>query len=441
MFERFRSAISRRVAQSSTSTPAPQGLGSMGGLSFFSFGQIELSTTAVACTNVIANSIAILPLNLYFKNPSTGARQKAGWHPLYALLRRRPNPAESPVVFFEKLLRHIVQKGNAYIFKARGADGSVLALSLLSPEYVVEDYTYWPVVHYRYGGRDYTDDDILHIPSLITNDYGHGTAVVDLAKAAVVLGIQLDRASLASFGNGIDSRLTFSISDALKDTPANDTDTAQKVARAYSDYIARNYSGPDNAGKPLIQIPGMSEPKKLDGTSNKEAELLESRKWQELEICKAFGVPPWLINGTYDVKYGGLEQGMTIFLNFCLMPYLRHIEQRFNTLLSPYEQEAYYFEFDFNVLLRPDEKSRAEFYSKLFNLGAMGPGDICARENIDPPAEGADARFVPANMMPLRQDVLDAYMAGAKLKAKQIGGGGAIGQPTDPARAAGDQAQ
>jgi HK97 family phage portal protein len=174
-------------------------------------------------------------------------------------------------------------------------------------------------------------------------------------------------------------------------------------------------------------------------SSNKEAELLESRKWQFLEICKVFGVPPWLIDGTYDVKYGGLEQAMTVFLNFTLMPYLRHLEQKFATLLTPYEQDAYYFEFDFSVLLRADEKARGEFYRTLWGMGVLSANQIAAKENIDPAPEAGDVHFVPAQNMPLTQEVIDAYMAGAKLKAAQLVAGGPV--PPDPALAAGSQAQ
>jgi hypothetical protein len=68
---------------------------------------------------------------------------------------------------------------------------------------------------------------------------------------------------------------------------------------------------------------------------------------------------------------------------------------------------------------------------------------ICDRENLEQPPEGADARFVLANNMPLRDDVLEAFMAGAKLKAEQLGSGGAIAAPKepDPAPAVGDDKQ
>jgi len=414
---------------SKRSAPNPLNSMTIPSSSSFTFGDINKNPTVISCTNVISNSISILPLNLYFKRPD-GSRTKAAWHPLYGVLRRRPNESESPTLFLTKMLRHILQKGNAYIFLVRGEGGVITSLRLLNPEAVKEYYEGYKVT-YGYGGKIYTENEILHIPSLITDDMGKGFALVDLAKAAVRLGIQLDEASLSSFGNGLNTKLLIDIAEMTANITS--LEEAQKVAQTVGDYVRRNYAGTENAGKPLILWTGMKAVELKNQSSNREAELLESRKWQELEICKVFGVPPFLVNGTYEVKYGGLEQAMTVFSNFTLAPYLRHIEQRLGTMLSVYaDQDKYYFEFDLNVLLRPDEKSRGEFYTKLFNMGAISPDMIAARENLEAPKEGGDARFVPANMMPLRDDVLKAYMAGAKLKAAALTG------PADPARAAGD---
>jgi len=414
------------------SAPSPINTSTVLSSPFFRTGDIQKNTTVQACVNAIANPVAILPLNLYFKNPNDGSRQKAGWHQLHTIMRRRPNSWESPTQFVAKMVRHILQHGNAYIWKGTSG-GNVVSLQLLNPEAVKRDTSMWPVVRYWYNSKAYTDAEILHIPSLVTDDTGTGISAVELARAAVTLGIQLDEYSLSSFGNGLNTKLLIDIAEMTKDI--KNEEEASKMAATVSDYIRRNYSGSDNAGKALILWSGMKAQELKNQSSNRDAELLESRKWQEAEICKIFGVPQWMVNHSMDVKYGGLEQAMTVFINFTLSPYLRHIEQRLNTLLSDYESDAYYFEFDFNILLRPDEKSRAEFYTKLHALGAIDANGICARENIEPPAEGGDARFVPANYMPLRNDVLDAYMASAKLKAAQLMG---VQDEPDPGRAAGD---
>lgn len=423
--------IFQGLFRSKRATPSPLNPATVFSSPYFNSIAIQKNTTVQACVNAIANPISILPLNLYFKNPKDGSRQKAGWHPLHVLLRRRPNGSESPTQFVSKMVRQIMQHGNAYIFKNFSGE-TLVSLHLLNPEAVRIDRR-GPVPVYVYNSVAYTPDQVLHIPSLTTDDAGTGISPVELARAAVSLGIQLDEYSLSSFGNGLNTKLLIDIAEMTKDVK-NEAE-ASKLAATVSDYIRRNYAGAENAGKALILWSGMKAQELTHQSSNRDAELLESRRWQEIEICKIFGVPPWMINGTYDVKYGGLEQAMMVFLNFTLSPYLRHIEQRLGTLLSAYEQETYYFEFDFNVILRPDEKSRAEFYMKLHALGAIDANGICARENIEPPAEGGDARFVPANYMPLRQDVLDAYMASAKLKAAQLLG---VAADPDPARAAGD---
>lgn len=425
----IRSLFGRRSAPAEP--PLPFGGGAS---SYFSFFDLRKNPTAQACINIIANAIAILPLSLYFKDPRTGARQKAGWHPLYSLLKRRPNSSESPTLFLAKLIRHIISKGNAYIFIAREGK-EIVALYLLNPELVTETYS-GRVVSYTYQGETFTDSQILHIPSLITDDHGKGFAIPDLARAAISLGIQLDEFSLSSFGNGLNTKLLLDISEMTG--AEDDLEKLQVYARMVSDYVRRNYAGAENAGKPLVLFKGMKATELQHQASNRDAELLESRKWQEIEICKAFGVPPFLVNGTYEVKYGGLEEAMTVFLNFTLASYLRHVEQRLATLLTPYEQEAYYWEFDTSALLRADEEARGKFYRQLFEMGAISPATISAKENLEAPPEGGDARFVPANLMPLRTDVLDAYMATAKTKAAALVDGSA---PPSPASAAGSQAQ
>jgi phage portal protein BeeE len=149
------------------------------------------------------------------------------------------------------------------------------------------------------------------------------------------------------------------------------------------------------------------------------------------------GLPTWVVDGTFDVKYGGLEPAMILVLNFALLPYLRHFEQKYNQLLSPGERGVYYFEYDFSALLRTDEKSRSEFYKALFTVGAMAPDEIAEKENLPASADGAGAtRFVPAQNMPLENDVLNAYMAKAKAIAAGLLDSSAPKDPNPPLNSA-----
>jgi len=51
-------------------------------------------------------------------------------------------------------------------------------------------------------------------------------------------------------------------------------------------------------------------------------------------------------------------------------------------------------------LLRGDSQARSEYYSKMFQIGAMSPNKILAKENMNP-IEGGDQHFVQLNMIPL----------------------------------------
>jgi len=53
-------------------------------------------------------------------------------------------------------------------------------------------------------------------------------------------------------------------------------------------------------------------------------------------------------------------------------------------------------------------------------IGILSINEIRAKENL-PPVEGGDTHWLPANMMPVKQDIIDSYMAGAKLKQLEYG--------------------
>lgn len=406
--------------------------------SSFSDSQLRANSTVQACGNLLANSVSILPLNLYRKDRSTGARTKAGYHPVYQLLRRRPNATESPVVFLGKIMRDIIFKGGAYIWKDwignRLASLHVLAYDSVTAKRDGFRVEYW------YNGENHTRE-IIYISSLITDPYSTGYSVVEFAKAAVELGLALDQFSLAAFQNGLNSKLFVDISEHLTAQKITDSNEAQKQARIIRDFLAAQYAGSGNAGKPIIGLNGLKLQELAKQNSFKEAELLESRKHQDSEIAKLFGVPLFLIDSNYDVKYGNRESALADFLNFGLMPYLLHIANRLEyALLGEAERDSFYLEFDFNVLNRPSAEARATIYGKLLDVGALSPNQIAASENLDSLGEVGDYHWMPANKMPLTPEVIDAYMAGAKLKAEQLGKGGGLNDPAakDPARAAGD---
>lgn len=66
-----------------------------------------------ACIRVLAETVAGLPLITY-RETRNGGRDRATNHPLYALLRRQPNPEMTGFEFEELMTSHCAGWGNAY---------------------------------------------------------------------------------------------------------------------------------------------------------------------------------------------------------------------------------------------------------------------------------------------------------------------------------------
>ena len=87
------------------------------------------------------------------------------------------------------------------------------------------------------------------------------------------------------------------------------------------------------------------------------------------------------------------------------MPWLVRFEQEANRkLFDPMLEKNLFVEHVVTALLRGDQKSRAEFYRTMFNLGTLSPNDIRDLENLNPiTEEGADKYYIQLNMTTLEK--------------------------------------
>ncbi|MGL4527876.1 MAG: phage portal protein, partial [Aestuariivirga sp.] len=95
---------------------------------------IGLSAT-YACVNLIAGTIASLPLMVYRRN-ADGVRDVARDHPLYQLLHDSPNYDQTALDFWEFMAASLELHGNAYAIIERGSAARVAALIPLRPDKV-----------------------------------------------------------------------------------------------------------------------------------------------------------------------------------------------------------------------------------------------------------------------------------------------------------------
>lgn len=346
-----------------------------------------------ACVRLISQTIATLPLGVFVRLDDGGRKTAAG-DPLYVLLHDMPNADQTAAEFWEGAVARLCVWGNAFAEKHFAGD-RLIGLTLLRPDLMAVHRDLNGALHYRYsdpdGLREFDEGSIFHI-----RGFGFGGDVglspVSYARQTLGAAMAADEAAARTYANGMRPGGFFTYDKTL--TP-DQRDQARKS-------LVEPYSGAENAAKIGILEAGFKWQDVM--MPPRDAELLASRGFHVEEICRWFGVPPVLVGHSPQgqTMWGsGVEQIMLGWLTLGLRPYLARIEQAIKrSLIAPEDRAKLYAEFNVEGLLRADSKGRAEMYSKLAQVAAITPNQICDRENM-PRFEGGDVRLVSATMVPL----------------------------------------
>ncbi|RVO90696.1 phage portal protein, partial [Sinorhizobium meliloti] len=279
-----------------------------------------LAISAVwACVNLLAGTIASLPLMVYRTN-SRGERTLARDHPLFRILHDSPNYDQTATDFWEYSSASIELWGNSYAAIERNGGGRVAALTPLRPDSVSVRRLENGNLEYRWtmDGENHVGSDraILHIRGFGGDPLG-GMSTLHFGRHAFGLARAIDRAAAGTFSNGMISQTALTFERWLTDEQRNLAETK----------LSEKYIGAKNSGRPIILEGGT----KIDVLSIKpeDAQMLESRGFSVEEVCRFFGVPPFMVGHTQKVtSFGsGLEQQVLGFQKFTLRRRLKRIEQ------------------------------------------------------------------------------------------------------------------
>ena len=132
-----------------------------------------------------------------------------------------------------------------------------------------------------------------------------------------------------------------------------------------------------------------------------DAQLLETREFNVIDICRFFGVSPVKAFDLSKSSYSTVEATQLAFLTDTLNPLLEKIELEFERkLYKPSERNSIDVRFDTSSLLRADKASQASYYNTLFQIGAITPNEIRKALDLEP-LENGDKSFVQVNVQTL----------------------------------------
>lgn len=366
-------------------------------------------SAAWACTRLISQAIATMPLHIYEK--TADGRKVASNHRLSDILSRSPNANSTASTYWEASTASILLRGNS-ISEKQYVGSRFVGLKFL-PECRLSKQKINGKTELLYRDNDgkqriVKKENIFHVPGF-SLDGEWGASVISMGASVFGSALAASTAANKTFEKGLSPTVALTIDRVLK-----------KEQRTEFRESFAAISGAINAGETAVLEGGMGV--ETIGIKPSDAQLLESRSYSVEEVCRWFGVDPSMVgHGNKDSNWGtGLEQKMISFLTFTLGPWLKRIEQAINkNLLTPAEQGRYYAEFSVEGLLRSDSKSRAAFYSVMVNNGIYTRDEVRKLENMPLKGGNADVLTVQTAMAPL--DTLgqpqDSERARAALKA------------------------
>jgi HK97 family phage portal protein len=363
-------------------------------------------STSFAAIDLICSSFANLSGFFYDKRTKQALKE----YNLYELIQN-PNFDDTKFQFFYNSAKDYFN-GNVYWYKYDNEDGEVISLFRLNPNNVVVRRDLSNRKVYIYNGIEYDYRKILHIPSRYGYDGLKGKSIFSECNRIFSNTAEIDDYVNSSFNNYIGNRL---IIDITKEYP---NATEEQLLQLRNKFL-QNYTGIRNAGKPLIKSGKIDYSKiETDFKDNRANQLVENRNFQEQEIAKLFGIPLPLLKGT---ETANIESLYTIFIENAIRPLATSFEQAINKLIPFNERMNVYFEYSYNSLLKTSLQTRVDTYSKQITNGILSPNEVRRKENLpDIDEKAGDTLYIQANLLPLRDSVVDAYMANSRLKLEEI---------------------
>jgi len=355
---------------------------------------IEVSAV-FACLRVIANGIAQVPFKVMRQSEDGKTRLPAVKHPLYELLKCRPNEWQTSFEYREMLAMHMVLCGNAFSFVNRSNRAGVMELIPFEPGCVTvkraDDWT----LTYEVRGQDgktqpFPANAIWHLRGPSWNGW-MGLEAVQLAREAIGLAMATEEQQGRMQKNGVRASGTYSVEGTLK----------EDQYKSLKKWIEDNHTGIENAGSPMVMD---RNAKWLQHSmTGVDAQTLETRRNQVEEICRFALVNPIMVGAeSKNTTYASAEQMFLAHVVHCLSPHYARIEQSADVNLLTKEERAdgYYTNFIDAGLLRGSIETQKDVILGYVNGGVMWPNEGRALLDLNPDPDPASDRLrVPTNIV------------------------------------------
>ena len=350
-----------------------------------------------ACVQKIAGAIATLPIHVYSTDGDVKARMPRD--DLWYKLNESPSPMWTAASHWEAVSASQLLRGDAFALIERGMNNNVRQI-LPVPHHLVtiqRDASgavryYLSLTDFGMGTRWVEPSEMLHFPGFGFDGLRSMSVISYAARNAVGNALAMDDYSGKFFANGAHPSMVLTAAGKM---------TPEQIAALQAAFVSK-YASLDNAHRvPLVLTEGLDA--KNISINADDAQLLEARKFQVIDIARAFGVPPHLIGETSaSTSWGsGIEAMSRGFVTYTLQPHLVRIEQELNRKLYP-RNTGRFVQFDRDALIEGDSAAQAAYNRAALGGPGTGQGWMTLNEVRKTkgmaPVEGGDKVFDPRDL-------------------------------------------
>ena len=337
----------------------------------------ENLSTVTACVNAIADGLGALPACVY-RSEGDG-RVEAPGHPVARLIRT-PNPHQTWPDWVSWTMGQVLLYGNALsVIEYDGAGRPVALIPVPWPNVQVQlipgGRLVYDIVLYAtpWGGtglpRRFLQGETLHVRDRSDDGY-LGRSRISRAPSVLEAAIGLQDYSTAIWDNAATP------SGVVTLPPGTKKESRDRAEAFWNE----RYRGTGNAKR--VMFMDKDSTFTALSVSPEDAEVLASRQFSVIELCRLFNVPPPIVQSYEFNSFTNAGQASTWFATNTLTPWARKLEAEFSR--SIFTDPAFHLEIDLSGLVRGDYATRWAANVAAVTAGILTVDEVRGQEGFGP---------------------------------------------------------
>lgn len=316
---------------------------------------------------VLADTIASLPVVVMREDENTGNKTAAKNHYLQKLISLTPSPYYNKFEFYRAIVAQYVVFGNAAVRVFRDELFRPVNLVILPPNsYKLKiSETTGELSYYLLNTKETIHTfDVLHFKGLNFTGFW-GLDPISLHKETLGTAIAATQYTAEYFGNGA------VLSGVLEHPGQLSKQAKDNIAGSF----AEKHTGEGKRHGFEVLEEGMKF--KVIGSSPNDADLTNTVNLLIDEISRITGVPGYLLAREGKMTYSSIEQMANDMIKYAIIPLTEMFEHEIRVkLFTEKDMMSHSVMFDYRNLAKGDMKAQAEFFSKLRAAEVMNGNEI-----------------------------------------------------------------